>query len=193
MSEVRQATRQDLDAVSTLLSTAFRDDPLLLYMLGGWSERRSRLAFRMLTGNMLGKGIVLVSSDLSSAALWAPPGKWRLGLPAMARTLPSTLAAYRWHIFRVLLALVRMERVQPRTPHYFLQVIGTEPSRRGVGIGSRLVEPVLAMADRDRVGAYLASSKDTNLNFYRRFGFEVVGKIKHIRGPVMRLMWRNPS
>lgn len=193
MTDIRTASLEDLDAISSSLAAAFHDDPFVAYLLGGHHDwRRSRLAFRMLARNMLQRGIVLTSSDRSAAALWAPPGQWRLGLGAMLRTLPVTLRAYRWHILRALIALVRLERRHPRTPHYFLQVLGTDPSYQGRGIGSRLLGHALRMADRDRIGAYLASSKETNLPFYRRFGFEVIGEFRHHNGPRMWLMWRDP-
>jgi predicted N-acetyltransferase YhbS len=51
---------------------------------------------------------------------------------------------------------------------------------------------VLEKADAEGVGAYLESSKDTNVPYYRRFGFEVVGEIHHPNGPTMWRMWRDP-
>ena len=63
----------------------------------------------------------------------------------------------------------------------------------GSGIGRSLVEPVLQRADRDGVPAYLESSKERNIAFYARHGFEVTGQIHTPRGgPTLWLMWREP-
>ena len=51
---------------------------------------------------------------------------------------------------------------------------------------------VLETADAEGVGAYLESSKDPNVPYSRKVGFEVVGEIHHPNGPTMWRMWRDP-
>ena len=48
------------------------------------------------------------------------------------------------------------------------------PERQGQGIGSRLIQPVLTQADKDRVPWYLETQTERNVSFYRKRGFEVV-------------------
>ena len=44
------------------------------------------------------------------------------------------------------------------------------------------------------VGAYLESSKETNVPYYRHFGFEVREEVDHRRGgPRQWSMWRDPQ
>jgi ribosomal protein S18 acetylase RimI-like enzyme len=57
-----------------------------------------------------------------------------------------------------------------------------------------LIEPFVERTDDAGVGCYLESSKESNVAFYRRFGFEVTD-VLHIdrgRGPDLFLMWRDP-
>ena len=56
-------------------------------------------------------------------------------------------------------------------------MLGTDPIHQGKGIGSALLAPVLDRCDRDGIGAYLESSKQSNIAFYRRHRFEVTGEI----------------
>jgi hypothetical protein len=55
--------------------------------------------------------------------------------------------------------------------------------------------PVLARADEEGVGCYLESSKESNVPFYRRHGFEVTAEhdIAGGKGPRTWLMWRDPQ
>jgi ribosomal protein S18 acetylase RimI-like enzyme len=88
-------------------------------------------------------------------------------------------------------AFVAMREAHPSTPHFYLAGLGTDPPRQGEGLGSAAMAPVLARADRDRVPAYLESTKERNVAFYERHGFRVTGTITAPPdGPPMWLMWR---
>jgi GNAT superfamily N-acetyltransferase len=67
------------------------------------------------------------------------------------------------------------------------------PGEQGNGLGSRLIQPVLEICDRDGIPAYLESSKRSNIAFYARHGFRVTAELKLARrGPTMWPMWREP-
>lgn len=193
MADIHQAGPDDLPAITESLARAFHDDPVVVHLMGGtFDHERSKLAFRMLGLNMLDHGLVLTTPNREAAALWARPGEWKVPWPAILRTLPLTVRAYRGRVFRALEVLTRMEKHHPEEPHYYLEVLGTDPRHQGHGHGARLVNEVLARADDEHVGAYLESSKASNVPYYRRFGFEVVGEVVHRNGPPMWFMWRDP-
>ena len=64
--------------------------------------------------------------------------------------------------------------------HWYLALLGVDPDHAGKGIGSALLEPVLAEADKDRLPCYLETAEKSNLAFYEKHGFEV---LRHGTGP----------
>ena len=87
----------------------------------------------------------------------------------------------------------RVEARQPEGEFFYLAVLGVDPQAQGRGLGSRLLAPALELCYRDRIGAYLESSRPENVNFYARHGFRVVGEHRLPRGPLLTLMYRNPA
>jgi ribosomal protein S18 acetylase RimI-like enzyme len=71
-------------------------------------------------------------------------------------------------------------------------VLGTAPEHQGKGLGSAMMAPVLHRCDDEGLPAYLESSKESNIAFYRRHGFEVVGEVVVPDGPTLWPMWREP-
>ena len=51
--------------------------------------------------------------------------------------------------------------------------MGVDPAAQHKGIGGRLLEPVLQIADRVRVDCYLETVDRANIDFYKRHGFVV--------------------
>ena len=193
MSDIVRADISDLPLITASLTKAFADDPVFSYLMGGaFNARRANLAFQMLGRNMLAHGIIMTNQDRSAAAYWGPPGSWKVPISSIVKTLPISLRAYQWQTIRALGVLGRMEKLHPVEPHYYLEVLGTDPGQQGKGHGAALLNVILEKADEEGVGAYLESSKDTNVPYYRRFGFEVVGEIHHPHGPTMWRMWRDP-
>jgi GNAT superfamily N-acetyltransferase len=86
-----------------------------------------------------------------------------------------------------------IEQVHPPEPHWYLALVGTEPAHQNHGVGAALLAPVLERCDRDFTPAYLESSKEDNLSFYMRLGFEVTKPVDlPSGGPRIWPMWREP-
>jgi GNAT superfamily N-acetyltransferase len=67
------------------------------------------------------------------------------------------------------------------------------PMQQGQGIGSALLQPVLARADAHRLPCYLETGVARNVPFYERHGFQVVAEgILPRGGPPLWAMVRVP-
>ncbi len=194
--EVRRARPADVPGLAHTLARAFYDDPVAEWAFRSDACRASALErFQAIRARQLMKNEeVWTAEDHSCAALWAVPGRWRASIaetaevtrafmhPRLIGRLP--LVGFGW---------LRLESKHPADPpHYYLAVLGTDPERQGQGLGSALMRPVLERCDEDGVGAFLESSKESNIAFYARHGFRVTQEIRLPRGPSMWKMWREP-
>jgi GNAT superfamily N-acetyltransferase len=193
---VRRATVEDIPALARMLARAFLDDPV-----ASWAWRPQELRLEALERfqaarlrQLIAGEEIWTTDELTCAALWAPPGSWRMTLRETAMLVPCFLRP-RLFVRMPLVALgwEKLERAHPhRPPHFYLAVLGTEPQAQGRGLGSAVLGGVLEQCDRDGVGAYLESSKERNVDFYARHGFRVLEEIRLLWGPPMWKMWRDP-
>ncbi len=197
----RRATLADVPTLASMLARAYDDDPVAIWTCRSDALRptvleglhRARLAQAILHGE------VWVTPELSSAAVWMPPGSGGTTLAyelARARVLlhPRLISRLIPRLPLFALAARAMGRAHPRArPHWYLSLLATNPPARGQGLGAAVLRPVFERCDADGLGIYLESSKERNISFYARHGFRVTGEVRLPRGPRMWLMWRESS
>jgi GNAT superfamily N-acetyltransferase len=193
--EPRRANAEDVGAIASTLARAFQDDPVAAWACPPEQLRPQLLErfFSMMVRMLLAGDEVWTLAGHEGAAVWAPPGGWRVDLREALALAPSLVhPRVAWRLPLIGAGLARIERLQPEAPHFYLADLGTDPDRQGQGVGSALLRPTLAFCDRERVGAYLECSKERNIDFYARHGFRVQRPFDFPRGPRVWLMWREP-
>lgn len=194
---VRKAGRADVPVLEDVLTRAFEDDPLLAWIIRNdtpaHDHLKSYLSFALRVATMP-YGDVYTTDGLHGAALWSPPGKWKLGPLQQLRGLPSLARGVGLRrLPTVMPALNEIHKLHPAEPHYYLGILGVDPTHQGRGVGTNLMEPVLQRCDRAAIPAYLECSNERNLPLYERNGFRVKKEVRVPRGgPRVWLMWRDP-
>jgi ribosomal protein S18 acetylase RimI-like enzyme len=194
-SAVRECAWADADTVGATLARAFDDDPLVGHFLPNAESRpdKARRMFRLLLKLGLPHHSCYMTNGAESVALWRPPNQWHLSIMDYLANGPSLLGIFGAGALRVMSAMDYIEKKHPREPHWYLQTLGTDPSKQGKGFAGKVVRHQLAIADRDRVPCYLESSKSTNIPVYQALGFRVTGEITLPNGPTVWPMWRDPN
>jgi ribosomal protein S18 acetylase RimI-like enzyme len=197
--EVAPAQRRDVRQMATVLARAFYDDPVMSWMLPDDRTRLKALT-RAFSGlarhHFLSRGgseVARRDDGIGGATLWDPPGQRKASRLEELIMMPVMMWAFRSRVPASVQVMELMEKHHPEEPHWYLMVIGSDPSVRGAGFGQSLMHSRLDRCDAERVPAYLENSNPRNESYYLRFGFEVMGEIKlPDGGPSMWPMWREP-
>lgn len=192
---VREPHSGERKRVLEVMGRAFFDDPVSMYLFP--DERKREAGFAAFTGLAIdafgASGLVLTNDAVQGAAVWQRPS------PNPSSALAQLRMGLRmlWISGRRFREAARLGELMSehhlRDPHYYLAALGTDPSHQRKGIGSALIQPVLERCDKERVPAYLESSKRANIPFYNKHGFEVIEEIEVPGGPKLWPMIRQPG
>jgi len=191
---VRRAEQTELEVLAKTLALAFDDDPLTMWLFPNNAARHRKLPafFRSLLRASLPFGEVYTAGDGRAVAIWNPPGTFPMGWYADAKLGLTTARLMRLRVLSCARGLLYVQSHHPKAPHWYLQMLGTEPAWQGQGAGSAVIAPIVERCDRTGERIYLESSKEANIPFYARHGFEVTEEVRVPHGPVLWAMWRNP-
>lgn len=200
MAKIEQIGRSQRGEAITTTSRAFWPDPLFGFFAKdpGQEHRILPIFLGALLRDCMDHGQVWGALDgprVVGSASWLPPG----GIP---RSKGRELRVYA-ACARALLTgrnrrtgiklLAAVENAHPEQPHWYLALLGVDPTRQGQGLGRELLMPVLTRCDREIEAAYLETQKPENLPFYERFGFKVLDEVGVPGSPPVWLMWRDPD
>lgn len=127
-----------------------------------------------------GGGRVYVAESGAGQSVWIAPSNG-ITVPAAVRAGAlrfvsrfGVAASLRLKRLADTIDALRAEAAPPG--HWYLLLLGVEPAAQGTGLGEALMAPLFEEADVNRRAIYLETSTPSNLPYYRRHGFEVVGE-----------------
>ena len=162
------------------LARTFDDDPVMRHIFRNDARREAGLRAYFTTqmrSDYIPFGGCYTTEGYTGSAVWAPAGKpLRTGFGGILTMLP-VLPYVAANLRTTLRLLTLIEAKHPHEPHWYLATLGTAVDQQGKGVGGALLRPVLEHCDAEGLPCYLESSKERNLPFYRRHGFEVVEEV----------------
>ena len=189
------ADETDAEAVITILSTGFQNDPVSRWLFPD-DDARERLHpdfFRPFVQMALEDGEIYTTEDRSGAALWFPvtghhedqPGLGELYEPILGADYASRIAAFD----------ERSTANHPdREDHFYLPFIAVRPQFFGRGIGTALMCDRLAALDGQGLPTYLEASNRDSARLYERLGYKRLDRTTDMPGgPSLYPMWRNAA
>ncbi len=194
IQQVKPFSHQFINKSANLLTSAFLHDPLFIHALPN-EQQRGRCLPSFFThcihyGELFGESYSDISQN--GLAIWLPPGN------CMVSTWQE-LKAGMWLILHKMgvRAVLRLwsentfaEGIHKRfapDPHWYLFLLGVDPASQGCGLGSLLLQPILARADMEHIPCYLETNNPDAVRFYQKHDFNVV--LEHQRNPSDPCLW----
>jgi GNAT superfamily N-acetyltransferase len=175
------------------VTAAFLGDPAWGFLMDDDYARLAPEFAGVLFDLRVAHGNVWVSEDLASVAMWESPN---------GGDDPPQRTEEVWARYSVLAGERARERLlayrdavavaASADPHWYLGVLATHPGRRGEGLASALLAPVLEEADRTGIACCLETSTEANRRFYARRGFTEATDVVLPDGPRTWWMRRPP-
>ncbi len=187
---VRRLAPEDLPEVVDVLADAFRDYPVIRFVLGDAPNHDDRV--RELVG-FFARARVLRSEPLLGL-------RWDGRLAGVALVSfpdgppsPPTLASLREEVWGRLGSDARARYgaftraaagLITTDPHIHLNMIGVRRSLHGRGLGHRLIDAVHRLAGEtpDAAGVTLTTEDPANVPIYRHLGYRVTGEAEIVPG-----------
>jgi ribosomal protein S18 acetylase RimI-like enzyme len=188
---IKTASGADADRAIAVLVLAFSADPATRWAFPDPAQYLTYFPrfVRVFGGQAFDLGTADCAEDYAAAALWLPPDV-HVDEEAIGEVVQQAVAPER--LGEMVAVLGQMGRYHPTAPHWYLPLIGVDPTHQGQGYGSALLQHAHARCDRDGKLAYLESSNPANLPLYERYGFEVLDTIQAGASPTLWPMLRKP-
>ncbi len=176
----RLLTFSDVEQAAQVISQAFINDPLISFVLP-FRHTRVKTLYKFFRAygevnikNNRGYGF---GEPLQGVAYWKSPNQDNLSISVKSLTLflPLLFTFYPIGYFRAKAIFQKIDELHKNyadEPHYYLDNIGVIPIAQGKGVSSKLIRPILEMADSQKVITYTDTVTQSNVALYEHFGFQ---------------------
>jgi GNAT superfamily N-acetyltransferase len=181
MSKVIRLPDSEISRAGELLARSFFHDAIVKYMLPDDVERARLMPWHFTAFVHYGQlfGEVYTTEQIEGVAVWIPPDDAEMTPERLQQAgldkAPEILGEDSWRRFSsVMDYLEQFHYKDVLSRHWYLPLIGIEPSHQGRGLGGMLLAPMLARADAEGLPCYLETVEPRNVPFYERQGFKII-------------------
>lgn len=177
--------KNDLDIFSNNLAISFKGYPLFETLSNHKYNVKKMKRFWKVSLKTIAKNSFFLtdSKDANSLAIFSPYQKdgistWEY-VKAGALTLLPTMGiktTNRMTSFEKFALQIKNKYAKPGCWYLFTFV--TMPEFRGTGLGSKIIRPMLNYIDELKQDCYLETVSPTNVEIYKKFGFELKEEVK---------------
>ncbi len=174
--------KNQIKQASHIISEAFFNDPLMVFLFPRKEERKSKLSSMMELLIRIGMkyGIVhTTSANLEGIAIWFPSNKAKItpfmgllngGIPYFFK-LGSKVITKQNQFYKYIYS--KHKKLMPSF-HWYLSIIGINPKYQGRRYSNILFNSMFNQIDKQNLPCFLDTNNEKNLPIYKRFGFNII-------------------
>jgi ribosomal protein S18 acetylase RimI-like enzyme len=173
---MKQANPQDISIVTRILTDAFIDNKSVNYVVKQDKYKRDRIAGLMKYSFKVCQnfGEVWISDDQQACALLLFPDKKKTTFSAILQDVDLAFSVVGiTRISDVMKREALIKSHHPKEPFCHLWFIGVDAQHQRNGKGSKLLQSIIDLCRGRNQSIYLETSVELNLNWYKKFGFEI--------------------
>lgn len=165
-----------------VVAASFYDYPMFAVYFPDPDKRTRLLPWYL--GNVLNCAIrygeAFTTPDFSGVIFILPPGHTKISLAEYSRNgfflTPFRLGLRDYTNSQACEKFVAdtHEKLMTGRLHYYLWGLAVDPGKKRTGVGTALMQPLLAKADREKMPIYLETHDQRNVAYYQKMGFELI-------------------
>lgn len=169
------------------MGKAFIDYPTFKYLFPDLNEREKKLSHIMsffIKCGLIHGNVVAPSKDIEGISIWYKSKDLNFSLCSLLKagliSLLFNLNARSFSRFKKLGDAKKINRDKILGgEYYFLDLIGIDPSFTRRGFAKLLINSMLEKVDKENMNCFLETSNINNIDYYSKYGFDLLGKYKY--------------
>ncbi len=173
---MRRATKSDRGLAVKILAESFDKNPSVNYVIKQDDRRLKRIQALMdySFDICLLFGDIFISDDNKACALVIYPDRKRTTLRSAWLDITLVFRCIGFgNIKRTIAREALLEKTRGKEQISCLWFIGVDPEGQHKGIGSELLQSIVAYSTKQSRPVYLETSNEQNLPWYKKFGFNI--------------------
>ena len=177
------ASPEDIGRLAEVAMEAYQDYPLHNWLTNGHYDREaSKRIMEVSLRTMANDGVIYADSpELNGFAAWLPlgftgsktiPFLTHGGMGLIAHSGPSIIG----RLLTYEKFAMELKKKYTSNVDWYLYNLSVSQKAQGKGIAGKLLRPMLAFCDREKMVCYLETNKESNVAMYEHFGFSLKEK-----------------
>lgn len=182
INDLYKLEKKDIDKSAEIMAKAFNDYPMFRHILGVKHNNENIKVFLkfLIKYTVLYGEAYANSSEIEGIILFTDFKNYNFNLIRSLRSGALSLIKFgqdigkRFNVFDEF--SLKMHKKIIKDPHQYIILIGVDPKKQEQGYGSKLMRPMLKVAEEKGQPCYLETHDPKNVVIYKKYGFKVVSE-----------------
>ena len=182
LNELYHLTENQVKLAGKILSEAFYDDPISVYLIPDVSERKAKLKYvyeYVIRYDILYGEVYATSPNLEGIAGWLHSENAYKTIKRQIKSGgPKVISKLGMEFYKKSKHVEEYTDLihKKNTPfkHWCLDQLGVDPNSQGKGHSGVLLKAMFTRLDQEGLPIYLVTHKDKNVAIYQHYGFKIL-------------------